>query len=159
LIQVRKATINDIIGIQQVAHLTWHSAYEHTMRPDTRAQILAEFYNEQSLARSLEREEALFLVAEEQDRIIGFVQALPRPCSGYEITRIYILPQWQQKGVGSQLYAALVEHLPNQALSAIVQRDHQAAIAFFKKHGFVQQRELELPVFGETLTFVELARQ
>jgi len=159
LIQVRKATINDILGIQQVAHITWHSAYERIMRPDTRAQVLAEFYNEESLKRSLERKETLFLVAEEQDRIVGFVQALPRPLSGYEITRIYILPQWQRIGVGSQLYAALAEQLPDQTLWSIVQRDNQAAIAFFQKHGFVQQRQLELPLFGENLTFVELAKQ
>lgn len=159
LIQVRNATTNDILSIQQVAHVTWHHAYEHSMRPDTRAQVLAEFYSEESLARSLERKGAVFLVAEEQDRIIGFLQALPRPRSGYEITRIYVLPQWQRKGVGSQLYAALAEQLPTQPLWTLVQRDDQAAIAFFKKHGFGQQRELELPVFGETLPFVELARQ
>ena len=103
MIQVRKATREDILGIQQVAHVTWHYTYEHIMRPDTRALVLAEFYSEESLACSLERKEIAFLVAEEAGRIIGFAQALPRPQSGYEVTRTYILPQYQRKGVGTQL--------------------------------------------------------
>lgn len=157
--QVRKATRKDILGIQQVAHVTWHDTYEHIMRPDTRAHVLAEFYSEESLALSLERQEAVFLVAEEQGRIVGFVQALPRPHSGYEITRTYILPQYQRQGVGSKLHSELVKQLPDQSLWAIVHRDNHAAIAFYHTHGFEQQRQLELPLFSETLTFVELAKQ
>ncbi len=159
MIQVRKATDNDVLGIQQVAHVTWHDTYEHTMRPDTRAQVLVEFYSEESLAHSLERQEAVFLVAEEQGHIIGFAQALPRPHSGYEITRTYILPQYQRKGVGSKLQAELVKQLPGQNLWVFVERNNQGAIAFYRSHGFEPQREVELPVFGETLVFVEMLKQ
>lgn len=157
MIQVRKATNDDIMGIQHVAHVTWHDTYEHTMRPDTRAHFLAEFYNEESLARSLKREDAVFLVAEQQGHIVGFVQALPRPQSGYEITRAYVLPKYQRQGVGSQLHAELVSQLPDQRFWAIVQRENHGAIAFYRNHGFEQQRELELPIYGETLNFVELS--
>lgn len=158
MIQVRKATNDDIVGIQQVAHVTWHDTYEHTMRPDTRAHFLVEFYSEESLAHSLQRQDAVFLVAEKEGQIIGFVQALPRPHLGYEITRAYVLPKYQHQGVGSQLHTELVSQLPDQSLWAIVQRDNYVAIAFYRKHGFEQQRELELPIYGETPNFIEFAK-
>ena len=158
MIQVRKAKSEDVLGIQQVAHVTWHDTYEHIMRPDTRAHVLAEFYSEESLACSLERDETAFLVAEEQGRIIGFAQALPRPHSGYEVTRTYILPQYQRKGVGTQLNAELANNLPGQTLWVFVERDNHGALAFYRAQGFEQQRELELPIYSETLPFVEMAR-
>lgn len=159
MIQVRKATSEDILGIQQVAHVTWHDTYEHIMRPDTRAHVLAEFYSEESLERSLARQETVFLVAEEQGRIIGFAQALPRPHSGYEITRTYILPKYQRKGVGSKLQAELGNQLPDQTLWVFVLQNNHGALAFYQSHGFKPQREVELPLFGETLFFVELVKQ
>ena len=158
MIQVRKATREDILGIQQVAHVTWHYTYEHIMRPDTRALVLAEFYSEESLACSLEHKEIAFLVAEEAGRIIGFAQALPRPQSGYEVTRTYILPQYQRKGVGTQLTAELAKSLPGQTLWVFVERENQGALAFYRTQGFKQQRELELPIYSETLPFIELSR-
>ncbi|NLY54338.1 MAG: GNAT family N-acetyltransferase [Firmicutes bacterium] len=159
MMKIRKATHEDILDIQQVAHITWHTTYERTMRPDTRANILAEFYSEESLASSLNNDKTILLVAELEGCIVGFAQALPHPCSGYEVTRIYILPSYQRQGIGAHLLAELSQALSGQCLWAIVEKDNQPALNFYQKHGFVQRRELQLPLFGETLPFVELTKQ
>lgn len=97
---VRKAKEKDILGIQQVAHVAWHHTYEHTMRPDTRSQILTEFYGEKVLNATLMRPEVATFVAKAAGRVVGFVQALPHPVRGYEINRFYILPKYQKQGIG-----------------------------------------------------------
>lgn len=155
--KIRRATLEDIWGIQQVAHEAWHVTYEHSMRPDTRANYLAEFYSEESLARSLVRDDVVLLVVEKQDEIIGFVQALP--CvTDYEISRIYILPQYQGQGIGTQLLARLAVALPERHLWVIVEKHNRVALNFFQGQGFTVTRQLDLPIYGETVSFVELKR-
>ncbi len=155
---IRPATANDVQGIQHVAHVAWHVTYEGIIRPETRANILSEFYSEESLLRSLQRNGAVFFAAVEGQRVIGFAQVLPRPrtTGDYELTRIYVLPDCQRKGVGSQLLAAVEAALPDQHLWVIVERDNKGALEFYRSKGFTKRRELELPVFGENLPFVEM---
>lgn len=160
LMIIRPATENDVQGIQHVAHVAWHVTYEGIIRPETRANILSEFYSEESLLRSLQRSGAVFFVAVEGERVVGFAQVLPRPrmVADYELTRIYVLPDWQRKGVGSKLLEAVEAALPDQRLWVIVERDNKGAVEFYEAKGFTRQRDLELPLFGENLPFVELSK-
>lgn len=156
---IRKATKNDILGIQQVAEVGWHSAYEGIVRPDTRANILAEFYSEESLTHSLQRNDAVFLVAEEDGAVVGFTQALPRPASGgYELTRLYILPDYQRRGIGRQFLQSMEQLLAGQSIWVMVEKNNQSAVDFCQAMGFRRQREVQLPVFAENLPFVEMRK-
>jgi ribosomal protein S18 acetylase RimI-like enzyme len=156
---IRRATLEDILGIQQVAHVSWHSAFEGIMRPDTRANILSEFYSEESLTHSLQRRDSVFLVALERDKVVGFVQALPRPGNGgYELARLFILPNYQRQGIGRQLLQQVESLLAGQTLWAMVEKNNQKAVAFCQAMGFCRQRELQLPVFGENLPFMEMRK-
>lgn len=154
---IRRALVTDIPGIQQVAKSGWHAAYAGILRSETIENILFEFYGDDSLAHSLERRNAIFLAAEVDDQIVGFVQALPRPGGkGHELTRLYVLPQHQRQGIGRELLLAIKSELSDQRLWVLVERDNHQAVAFFQAMDFTPQRSVELPVFGENLPFVEM---
>ncbi len=157
--QIRRATNRDIPGIQQVAEASWRSAYDGVLRPETVESVLAEFYSEDSLLHSLKHQAVVFLLAEVNGQVVGFVQALPKPGKNdYELTRLYILPDHQRQGIGRKLEQAVEQSLEDRRLWVLVEQDNQGAIAFFKSLGFVGHRTLELPLFGETPLFVEMSK-
>lgn len=157
--QIRKATNTDIPGIQQVAEIGWHAAYKGILRTETIENVLGEFYSEESLVHSLERHATVFLVAEADEQVVGFIQALPRPGSNdYELTRLYILPDYQRQGVGRGLLQSVEQQLSGQKIWVLVERDNHAAIAFFQAMNFKPNRAVELPVFGENLPFMEMRK-
>ncbi|MGI6358589.1 MAG: GNAT family N-acetyltransferase [Bacillota bacterium] len=156
---IRRASKSDIQGIQRVAEVTWRSAYDGVLRPDTVDNVLAEFYSEDSLKHSLEHPAVVFLVAEDNEQVVGFIQALPRPGkTDYELTRLYILPEYQRRGIGRQLQLNVEQQLDGRRLWVLVEQDIRGAIAFFHALGFTGQRTLELPIFGETLPFLEMSK-
>lgn len=159
MIKIRRAVAQDIAGVRQVAAIAWHHTYEKTMLPATRDQVLAGFYSQEGLIKSLQNPEIVLLVAEHDGAIVGFSQALPRPQSGYEVNRTYILPQYQRQGIGKQLFKGLASELPGEMFWVIIEKHNQAAISFYQGLGFKLQREFPLPLFGETLPFVEMSYQ
>ncbi|MGI6345241.1 MAG: GNAT family N-acetyltransferase [Bacillota bacterium] len=158
--EIRQATEADLISIQNIAHIAWHTTYECILRPDTRASVLAEFYDEANLLHSLHRPGVVFYVAEVEGKVIGFAQALPRSRKGgYELARIYILPGWQRQGVGTALLEAIEARIPGQRLGVFVEHENQAALAFCRARGFEPVRNIELPLYSEMVSFIELRKQ
>ena len=70
MFKVREATPNDVVAIRDVATKAWYNTYLNIYAASTINELLAASYNEQHLKKRLE--EQLFLVAEDNDEIIGF---------------------------------------------------------------------------------------
>ena len=68
--RVRQATENDVVAIRDVATKAWYNTYLNIYAASTVNELLAASYNETHLKKRLK--EQLFLVAEEDDEIIGF---------------------------------------------------------------------------------------
>lgn len=139
---VREATEQDIPGIIQCAAETWHDTYEDILGPRTIAAELAEYYNQQAIANHLKRPNSTFLVAEYKSQIIGFAQAYDHGPL-VELARLYVLPHYQRKGVGSALLRKAAEFVPaGKKLSLNVHRDNDKARNFYEKHGFRNKKGL-----------------
>ncbi len=61
------------------------------------------------------------------------------PTAGVWIMRVFVLPEFQRRGVGTMLYRAILNHLEPFALHELktqAREDNQAAIAFLDQRGF-----------------------
>jgi RimJ/RimL family protein N-acetyltransferase len=61
------------------------------------------------------------------------------PHEGVWIVRIFVLPEFQRRGVGKMLYQTILNYLepsPLRELKAQAREDNHAAIAFLQQHGF-----------------------
>jgi len=153
---IRLAEMSDIPSIQMVAHVAWEHTYREIMRPKTRSLFLDEFYNYEALSKALAVRPGGVWVAAEENLVVGFVQVVPMlDGTGLEITKLYVLPNYQRQGVGKLLLSAALESYPKTKWWALVERDDDKAVQFYRQQGFRKQRDLPLNLFGEELAFVE----
>lgn len=158
----------DSAAIRQVAEITWEATYTQSVLKSNRMRVLASSYSDAALRRTLRRagRGSWFWVAEHttSKRIIGFAEASLREgvYPDAELTRIYVLPEWQRQGVGRALLAAILTDLhslgpklkpPRLYLS--VANHNQAAIAFYESRGFRYSRNFLANLPGQMLDMRE----
>ena len=153
---IRLAEMSDIPSIQMVARVAWEHTYREIMQPRTRSMFLDEFYNYEALSKALTVRPGGVWVVAEQAMLLGFIQVVPMlDGNGLEIARLYVLPNYQRQGLGKLLLSAAMEKHPKAKWWALVERDDDKAVQFYRQQGFRKQRDLTLNLFGEELGFVE----
>ena len=156
---IRKAQATDIPAVQTVARVAWEHTYKQIMKPATRSRFLDEFYNYEALSKALNVQPGGIWVAEQQGIVVGFIQVVPMlDRSGLELSRLYVLPEYQRQGIGQSLLNLVAAEHPSSSWWALVERDDHSAVEFYKKNGFEQRRDLILNIFGEDLNFSEFVR-
>lgn len=169
---VRQAKTADIKAIRAIAQETWEITYAHTVLATNRARVIATSYSDEALGRSLRSlgRDNWFWVAEDTSadntQVIGFVEVSLRTGvhPDAELTRIYVLPAWQHRGVGSALNAAMLTELrslrpslrPPRLLLAVAATNANA-IAFYEARGFRYSRDFKANLPGQVLEMREYA--
>ena len=181
--RLRRALPEDSAAIRQVATETWNITYAQTVRSSNRERVISQSYSDTSLRRALRRadRDSWFWVVEQvqvdietevetetistsEPRLIGFAEVILRPGSqpDAELTRIYVLPEWQQRGVGRALVETLLSTLrqlegdlrpPRLWLS--VEAHNSRAIAFYERRGFQFFRDFYANLPGQLLDMQE----
>jgi ribosomal protein S18 acetylase RimI-like enzyme len=158
--EVRLAVAQDAVGIGNVARRTWADTYTRIISSETQERLLGRWYAAAALEEAIGQGRSWFYVAVVQGKVIGFAQVLMRERRRGELTRIYVLPEWQRQGIGSGLLreglAALSTHGAEEVF-AHVEQDNAKGIAFYQRSGFHQVRELSLELPGQSLDLLEYA--
>lgn len=149
MVNIRKATNEDVPKIKKIASMAWYDTYAKIMEAGTIAKFLEAAYNDERLERRIG--DSLFLVAENEDEVIGFANFI----NGTELflSAIYVNPAFQRKHVGADLLEAGLEYFDEyKELFVEVASNNQLARAFYDKTGFELVREYEEELFGEKVT-------
>lgn len=157
-ILIRPMTPEDAAGKALVHYQSWLETYPGLMP----AEYLA--------GRSLEKCEETArsfpdnnLVALDGEQVVGFAAYAPaardsvslRPAS--ELVALYVLRDWQGRGVGSALLARCFELLPEKRVALFVLRGNEKAVRFYQSKGFCfTGHSLTQPVPGGSLTELEM---
>jgi ribosomal protein S18 acetylase RimI-like enzyme len=144
---IRFATLDDLEQISQIAHITWNKTYSGTIALENRNEFLARAYAPENLAMAIDAPGHWFYVAELDHRIIGFGHFLKRyhrTHSKAELVRLYVLPDYQSLGVGSDIlktgFSAMAEADVEYCLVS-VQESNKLARKFYERHGFEFHRK------------------
>jgi ribosomal-protein-alanine N-acetyltransferase len=71
-------------------------------------------------------------------RLVGFAMGDPQPRRGYSwIATIGVFPEFQRRGIGAQLLAAVEAALTTPHIRLTVRRSNAAAIALYEKFGYL----------------------
>ncbi|WMZ74075.1 GNAT family N-acetyltransferase [Staphylococcus pseudintermedius] len=147
--EVRIATLDDVIGIRDVATKAWYNTYLNIYAASTVNELLAASYNEEHLRKRLE--EQLFMVAIEGQEVVGFANFIQG--SELYLSAHYVRPHSQNKGYGRLLLEQGLAHYEGQydAVYLEVDTKNEKGVAFYEQEGFEIIRTYEHVMYGETM--------
>ena len=107
------------------------------------AECFSHPWSKKSLEESLEKENSLFLVAVEDEKVIGYVGMEVIVDEGY-IFNVAVSADYRRRGVGYALVRELVTYSLKNSLCVIpleVRESNSAAISLYSKFGFIKAGE------------------
>lgn len=170
--KIRSADPKDIQNLSDLAQKTYADAFGFSFLP---ADLAVHLQNNLSPANFTEMlVHDTILIAEIDEQMIGFVHF--GDATGYvdeptlkdgALHKLYVLADFQNRGVGSQLMAAALVQMAGQGIEAVyldVWEHNPGAIKFYKRYGFeiIGERQFEVESGAETsmdLIMVRMAFQ
>nr|WP_226671367.1 GNAT family N-acetyltransferase [Metabacillus litoralis] len=155
-INVRSMTKQDIQSVQRVAKTSWNTTYEGIIPVEIQENFIHTAYSDEMLEKRLLN--TVFLVAEIDGEIIGFVNFIPlKNESKVELGAIYLYKEYQEKGIGTALLDEGIKLFPNvKKVYVNVEKENESGLSFYKARGFVIETEYDDLFDGHMLKTVRM---
>lgn len=135
--RVRPATPGDAAAVRALLVETWHAAYDALLGAEEVTAITDRWHAVSVLTRQIEDPGQRFLVVERNGAILGHAAASMGGDDDLRLSRLYVLPVWQGKGVGRDLLQAAIAGWPVAACVTLeVESRNKRAIRFYERQGF-----------------------
>jgi len=154
-ISIRRATVEDakrlnelmLFGLEDKASDVYRENIERFGIPE---EYVRQVFSFEVLKKAVADKNQLFLVAVEDQTLMGFAQTIRQSKEKAELDRIFLLPEYTGKGVGTQLLGATSDVLKKEGISRLTVRagkDETLARRFYEKNGFklVQETTIRAP--------------
>ncbi|MEO1067213.1 MAG: GNAT family N-acetyltransferase [Pseudomonadota bacterium] len=143
VVEVRKAEVGEVDAARQVIVETWLTTYVPIHGEEKVRDIIARWHTPEKIRAQIESSDTLFGVAEIDGDIVGHVLACP-DAANVKISRLYVLPNAQRRGVGQKLLNfALAEYNKARVVSLEVDEQNGQAIRFYENNGFAVAGRIE----------------
>ena len=110
VLKIRDASVDDVREILRVVRITWDHTYRETIPESVRREFISQAYSTDSLRHRIEAN--VFLVALNNDSVVGFADFRSRSSTEAELAAIYVLPEMQGRGIGTRLLQAGIGRFP-----------------------------------------------
>lgn len=148
--RIRKANINDVETIRNLAIETWFDAYTPILAKEQLDYMLDEIYSAEKLSAQIKNNTQTYLLLVEDGQPVAFTAYSPREedADVYKLHKLYCLPVTQGKGYGRVLInevASEVLKAGKHTLDLNVNRYNKAK-SFYERMGFKVIYEEDIPI-------------
>ncbi|MFW6448829.1 MAG: N-acetyltransferase family protein [Halobacteriota archaeon] len=165
-VELRPATRDDVPAIRSV-HERSIRGLGRAVYDEEQVEAWAAGCGAADYASAIEASSVRFLVAEDDDGIVGFASGTTDPDEAGvdgEVTGLYVVPEVARDGVGSLLLSALEDWLASRGVSRVGLTASRNAVGFYECHGYeaVEEREHEFSFqleTGVTGTVIHMTRE
>lgn len=153
---VRPATQSDLDGIHTVAAESLAASYGHALDEEVRERAVEAWYGEEGMAADLTEDDAVFVVAVDDDDVLAFAQAyvVERPDPVGRIDWLHVHPDARGSGLGEQLLKRVEADLRDRGVGRIEGRVLEAnrdGTRFYESHGYEAGSERHLTLGDDDL--------
>jgi diamine N-acetyltransferase len=147
---IRRATVNDVDTIGQLAEDIWWPTYSPILEKEQIDYMLGVIYAPEVLERQIEHNEQTFLLLLENEQPVAFAAYSPREDNPevYKLHKLYCLPTMQGKGYGKALISEVAKQVKDAGahkLDLNVNRYNKAK-GMYQKMGFEVIHEEDIPI-------------
>ena len=111
MFEIRKATLEDIPLINKLAWIVFPHTYKELLSPGQIEFMMDWMYSPANLKKQMTEDGHTYFIAYEGDEPAGYLSIQPEGEHTYHLQKIYVLPSFQGKKLGKQLF--------NHAIQAI----------------------------------------
>ncbi|WP_243521801.1 GNAT family N-acetyltransferase [Bacillus pseudomycoides] len=153
---VRKMNARDIAAVQEVAKVAWYDTYKGIIPEEVQATFLKQTYSDEMMKRRLEHSH--LFVAETEDQIVGFANFSPvKHQNEAELGAIYVLPEHQEKRIGTALLQRGITYLEGvRKIYIHVEAANEKGKRFYEAKGFAALEQFEEDFEGHMLQTVRM---
>lgn len=149
MLVIRPALEADIPLIRRMAAEVFPATYGAILTPDQLDYMLEWMYSAATLRREINEGFAWF-VAESDGEPCGYLSVEREAADLFHLQKIYVLPSFQGRGAGAELFACAVEYVRSQCagpcrMELNVNR-HNKALGFYERMGMRKVREGDFPI-------------
>ena len=147
MINIIQAKPSDAFTIHTLAHAIWYPTYQNVLAKDQIDFMLAKMYSEESIQSAM-TDNSLFYIMQEESNPIGFI-AVKEIQEVLRIDKLYLLPNTQGKGLGSQLLEFAGQLALDKGIDILelnVNR-YNKAYHFYLKQGFEVVETVDIPYY------------
>jgi RsiW-degrading membrane proteinase PrsW (M82 family)/ribosomal protein S18 acetylase RimI-like enzyme len=146
LMKIRKATVQDIPTIQQLAYDSWPATYGSILSAEQIEYMLSSLYSSGTIEKDMQQNE--FILVYDGTVPVGFAAFGRIAPDTAKLHKIYFLPQMQGKGFGKLTLQQIVVALKKKGIQFLhlnVNR-YNPAKSFYEKVGFQIIREEDIDI-------------
>lgn len=151
---VRIATDADVLSITLVARLTLEDAYRDILNIDVQSRFIGDFYNA-SIIKNLIEDRKILVVENEEKLTVGFLSLIIHE-DACEIVSLYILPNYQMSGYGTELLNTLFQSDEIKAIFTDVESRNMPTQKFYARHGFIHEASYPQDLYGQLTKLTRL---
>ena len=111
-ILIRPAVADDLPAVRALLVETWHDTYDALLGAERVTEITNAWHSVENLGRQLDIPGTSFLVAEENGRSSAMLLANAEKPPLLVLSRLYVRPDRQRRGIGTQLLEAIIRRHP-----------------------------------------------
>lgn len=149
MISIRPAAESDAPLIRRLAEVAFPATYREILTPAQLDYMMEWMYGAESL-RNQFREGHVYFIASCDGTPCGYVSVQREGEELFHLQKIYVLPDFQGRGVGAALFRQAVEYIRSQhpapcRMELNVNR-HNRALHFYERMGMRKLREGDFPI-------------
>lgn len=137
---IKKATVNDVNVIREIAEAAWWPTYRNILSVDQIRYMLQTIYGQEIMLHQMETESQQYLLLLDGNQPVAFAAYLQekKHLEAYKLEKLYCLPESQGKGFGKRL----IEEVSQIAIRAgkkylyLNVNRHNTAKVFYEKLDF-----------------------
>ncbi len=149
MIQIVKATTDDLQIIDEIARKTWPITYGTILSEAQLNYMLDAFYSEEGLRTNIANGHE-FILVKDDDLVLGFAsfENNHQNTAKTKIHKIYMLPESQGKGIGKLLIDFVEKRAFDNGSASLLLNVNRfnKAIGFYQKMGFEIIQEVDIEI-------------
>lgn len=147
---IRKASVNDIPVIREMASVSFPDTYREILSSEQIDYMMEWMYSEESLYRQMMDEGHIYYLAYREGRAVAYLSIQPEGEHVFHLQKLYVLPVFQGMHLGKRLFEQAIKTIkeihPAPCLMRLNVNRNNRALAFYEKMGMTKINEGDYPI-------------
>jgi diamine N-acetyltransferase len=160
-ITIRRVTVADTAPLSAISKQTFYDTFTGTCTEIDMQEFLENYFNEQQVKKELNDPNDFYFFAEMNGKPVGYIRfmeeytnfTLMKKWKALELKRIYVVKEYQGKGVAQKLMDVVINFATKEKYEVIwlgVWEHNVRAQKFYEKYGFVNSGHTHAFPIGTT---------